>query len=148
MNKSYTPEQIKQAVDLIKEGSLSLREVGELVGAPSATVAYWAVKHGLSKRKGRSSHNAPVLELHDIDAELEATKAKLAELTARRERLSIRFESEREDHTTMVSVWGIIENAPVKAPLAAWYRFLNNDGVVRLRSFLESLNHSHIKSKE
>ena len=81
-NNKYTKEFREEAVKLIREGVLSVTEVGRRLSLPSSTIAYWVKMNKAGKLGDVGKTHKPLTEL---EMELARTKRELAEVKMERD---------------------------------------------------------------
>ena len=81
-NNKYTKEFREETVKLIREGVLSVTEVGRRLSLPSSTIAYWVKMNKAGKLGDVGKTHKPLTEL---EMELARTKRELAEVKMERD---------------------------------------------------------------
>ena len=135
-----SPADLAEMEAMMRDPSISYKDIAALYGRSSSEVSLYAKKIGLPPRSVHGAHptNGQPSSLKAVEAELAALVAQQEELKrkadvlkARRAELQVRFEYEGGE----VAVYGIGEG-PFRAPAEAWINFFNVEGGRRLREFI------------
>lgn len=138
-----TASQLAELRQMCSDPSLTFKEIGGVYGKSSNDVGYYAKKSGLRLGSPRTSSlkkvGAPAVTLSAVDAALQVAAGRRAaidkeieELQQRRLALQIRFELDGVG----LSVFGIVDEAPLTATVHQWLQFLNAEGPRKLREFV------------
>jgi len=135
LNKKLTEAQLKDLKAMLRNKTLTHKDIAKVYGVPHGVISYYAIKRGIrrqAKPRGKvlqSRAVQSVVSLATVESELETLAARIEELKQKRASMLIRFEQDGEN----VLVYGVGEC--LAAPAHAWLAFLNAEGARRLREF-------------